>query len=125
MSDHQTTLPRIKLRLEYPNPLVLGPGKADLLERIDRLGSISAAGRDMGMSYKRAWMLVEEMNTAFSGPVVDSSRGGAGGGGASLTAQGRQMLAHYRALEQVLRDHGGEHLAALQSMLRAQPPDGA
>ncbi|WP_240643662.1 winged helix-turn-helix domain-containing protein [Paracoccus siganidrum] len=111
-------MPRIKLRLEYPNPLVLGPGKADLLDGIDRLGSISAAGREMGMSYKRAWSLVEEMNAAFAQPVVDSSRGGSGGGGAVVTQAGRKVLAHYRALEALLRNRGAEDLAALAAMLR-------
>uniref|UniRef100_UPI0025F8E193 winged helix-turn-helix domain-containing protein n=1 Tax=uncultured Paracoccus sp. TaxID=189685 RepID=UPI0025F8E193 len=78
--------PRIKLRLEYDTPLVLGPGKAQLLRLIGQHGSISAAGRHMGMSYKRAWSLVEEMNAAFDTPLVDSSRGGPGGGGARVTA---------------------------------------
>ena len=118
MQQDSTDETKIKLRLEYAAPLVLGPGKADLLERIDRLGSISAAGREMGMSYKRAWSLVEEMNTAFARPVVDSSRGGSGGGGAVLTDQGRSMLEHYRALEDVLRRQGADHLAALNAMLR-------
>ncbi|RJL05541.1 LysR family transcriptional regulator [Paracoccus siganidrum] len=118
MSRKPSPMPRIKLRLEYPNPLVLGPGKADLLDGIDRLGSISAAGREMGMSYKRAWSLVEEMNAAFAQPVVDSSRGGSGGGGAVVTQAGRKVLAHYRALEALLRNRGAEDLAALAAMLR-------
>lgn len=109
---------RIKLRLEYDAPLTLGPGKADLLAAIDRLGSISAAGREMGMSYKRAWSLVEEMNAACAIPVVDSSRGGSGGGGARLTATGHAMLASFRALEQLLRDAGRHHLAAIEHLLR-------
>ncbi|MDO5648611.1 winged helix-turn-helix domain-containing protein [Paracoccus sp. (in: a-proteobacteria)] len=113
---------RIKLRLEYDSPLILGPGKAELLARIDRLGSISAAAREMGMSYKRAWTLVEEMNIAFADPVIDSSRGGTGGGGASVTPTGQAVLAHYRALESLLRDAGADHLQALNALLR---PDGA
>jgi molybdate transport system regulatory protein len=76
----QAPLPRIKLRLEYGHALTLGPGKMQLLVLIDHHGSIAAAGRDMGMSYKRAWSLVEEMNAGFTLPVVDSSRGGPGGG---------------------------------------------
>lgn len=109
---------RIKLRLEYDSPLVLGPGKAQLLELIDRHGSISAAGRDMGMSYKRAWLLVEEMNAAFSAPVVVSNRGGSGGGGAAITPTGAQVLARFRALEDLLRTAGAEDLAALHALLR-------
>ena len=91
-------LPRIRIRLDFGGGLVMGPGKADLLQGIADLGSISAAGRRMKMSYKRAWSLVEEMNAAFGQPVVDSSRGGSGGGGATLTETGRAVLAHFRAL---------------------------
>ncbi|MBK4217980.1 LysR family transcriptional regulator [Paracoccus caeni] len=115
---NQDRLPKIKLRLEYDVPLVLGPGKAELLTLIDRLGSISAAGREMGMSYKRAWSLVEEMNAAFAEPVVDSSRGGSGGGGATVTANGQQVLRLYRALEKMLADQGAEEIRALNSLLK-------
>lgn len=111
---------RIKLRLEYDSPLILGPGKAELLSRIGRLGSISAAAREMGMSYKRAWTLVEEMNAAFADPVIDSARGGAGGGGATVTATGQQVLAHYRALETLLREAGHDDLQALNALLRPE-----
>ncbi|WP_374303213.1 winged helix-turn-helix domain-containing protein [Paracoccus sp. (in: a-proteobacteria)] len=110
--------PRIKLRLEYDAPLVLGPGKAQLLRLIGEHGSISAAGRRMGMSYKRAWSLVEEMNAAFASPLVDSSRGGAGGGGATVTATGRQVLHHFDALERLLRDRGADDLAAIGALMR-------
>ena len=87
---------RLRLRLLFGEDAMLGPGKADLLERIRDTGSISAAGRGMAMSYKRAWMLVEEMNAAFREPLVDSARGGPGGGGARLTSAGGQVLALYR-----------------------------
>ncbi|WP_349293822.1 LysR family transcriptional regulator [Gemmobacter sp. 24YEA27] len=70
---------RFFLRLYFDNAMV-GPGKAELLEHIRETGSISAAGRAMGMSYKRAWMLVEELNAAFASPLVASARGGSGGG---------------------------------------------
>ena len=110
--------PRIKLRLEYDAPLVLGPGKAQLLRLIDQLGSISAAGRQMGMSYKRAWSLVEEMNAAFAHPLVDSSRGGTGGGGARVTPTGQQVLQHYDALEQLLRHQGAADLAAIGALMK-------
>ena len=110
--------PRIKLRLEYDAPLVLGPGKAELLRLIGQHGSISAAGRQMGMSYKRAWSLVEEMNAAFAVPLVDSSRGGAGGGGATVTPAGQLVLHHYDALEQLLHDRGAEDLAAIGALMK-------
>ncbi|WP_022707871.1 winged helix-turn-helix domain-containing protein [Paracoccus zeaxanthinifaciens] len=112
---------RIKLRLEYDSPLILGPGKAELLSRIDRLGSISAAAREMGMSYKRAWTLVEEMNVAFARPVIDRARGGAGGGGATVTPTGKDVLTHYRALETLLREAGADHLQALNALLHPEP----
>ena len=73
-------VPRLRLRLVYPGGAMLGPGKADLLEGIRETGSIAAAGRRMGMSYKRAWSLVETMNAMFAAPLVETSRGGAAGG---------------------------------------------
>ena len=102
------------LRLMRPDGLRFGPGKAQLLDHIAATGSITQAGRAMGMSYKRAWGLVEEMNQMFREPVVSASRGGAGGGGAEVTATGRQVLAHFRALEQVVA--GAADLAALTDL---------
>ena len=93
---------RVKLRFEFGTTLQLGPGKAELLEQIAKLGSIAAAARAMDMSYKRAWGLVEEMNAAFAGPVVTSLRGGAGHGGAVVTEIGRAVIRHFRSLEHLL-----------------------
>ena len=107
---------RFFLRLYFDNAMV-GPGKAELLEHIRETGSISAAGRSMGMSYKRAWMLVEELNAAFSSPLVASARGGPGGGGAHLTATGEQVLALFREIERKARDAGATEIAALEAML--------
>lgn len=112
--------PRIKLRLEYDAPLVLGPGKAQLLRLIGQHGSISAAGRQMGMSYKRAWSLVEEMNAAFAVPLVDSNWGGAGGGGATVTPTGQAVLRHYESLERLLRDKGAADLAAIAALMKGE-----
>lgn len=89
----------LMLRLKLPKGAVFGPGKARLLECIQSEGSISAAGRAMGMSYKRAWSLVEEMNASFATPLVESNRGGASGGGARVTEIGIRILALYRAVE--------------------------
>jgi len=97
---------------------MLGPGKADLLELIGETGSIAAAGRRMKMSYKRAWSLVEAMNAAFTEPLVDSSRGGQGGGGARLTPAGEAVLARYRRLEASAAEAGAEEIAAIAGMLR-------
>ena len=96
---------------------MLGPGKADLLDGIRDAGSIAAAGRAMGMSYKRAWSLVEEMNAAFRAPLVARTRGGARGGGARLTETGEAVLAHYRALERIAAEAGAAEIAALEAML--------
>ncbi|AUH66379.1 winged helix-turn-helix domain-containing protein [Paracoccus zhejiangensis] len=109
--------PRIRLRLDFGGGLVLGPGKADLLEGIAELGSISAAGRRMKMSYKRAWSLVEEMNAAFADPLVDSSRGGSGGGGATLTPAGQAVLARFRGLEAMLAEDGRGDIAGISALL--------
>ncbi len=108
---------RLKLRILFDDAM-LGPGKAALLEGIRATGSIAAAGRGMGMSYKRAWSLVEEMNAAFAVPLVESSRGGPGGGGARLTETGDRVLQLYAAvLERAGAAAAGE-IAALEGLLR-------
>lgn len=88
----------LKLRLYLGPGQWLGPGKADLLTAIAETGSIAAAGRRLGMSYKRAWSLVEVLNAMFHQPLVESARGGAQGGGAGLTATGAEVLARYQGL---------------------------
>lgn len=110
--------PRLSLRLHFASGLTFGRGKADLLQAIDETGSISGAGRQLGMSYRRAWALVEEMNQRFALPLIDSSRGGSGGGGAVLTDEGRKVLADYRALESLLREQGAPELDRLRAGLR-------
>ncbi|SPH18451.1 Molybdenum-pterin-binding protein MopA [Defluviimonas aquaemixtae] len=92
--------PELKLRLVLGDGVWIGPGKADLLAHIDATGSISAAGRRMGMSYKRAWGLVEILNGMFREPLVTASRGGAGHGGAALTETGRRVLSLYRRMQE-------------------------
>lgn len=90
---------RLRIRIVFDsNRGMIGPGKADLLALIHETGSIAAAGRQLGMSYKRAWSLVETMNTMFAEPLVESSRGGASHGGAHLTPTGQRVLALYRAV---------------------------
>jgi molybdate transport system regulatory protein len=88
-----------QLRILLGSAIAIGPGKADLLEAIARTGSIAAAGRAMGMSYRRAWLLVETMNCSFREPLVGAAKGGRHGGGAALTPAGKQALARYRAME--------------------------
>jgi molybdate transport system regulatory protein len=77
----------------------MGPGKADLLEAIARHGSISAAAREMKMSYRRAWILMDSLNHSFGQTVVETATGGQGGGGASVTEAGREILRRYRRME--------------------------
>jgi molybdate transport system regulatory protein len=108
---------RLRLRL-YLGDAMLGPGRADLLQGIAETGSISAAGRAMGMSYRRAWMLVETLNAAFATPLVDSIRGGPGGGGARLTEAGIQVLHHFRRIEAATLIAGAEDIAAIHALLR-------
>jgi molybdate transport system regulatory protein len=108
----------LRIRVVFDDGEWMGPGKAELLEGIVRTGSIAAAGREMGMSYKRAWMLIETLNAMFSEPVVHSSRGGPGGGGAVLTETGRTVLETYRELENVAAKRGERQMAVLSSMLR-------
>ncbi len=88
-----------KLRILLGAEIAIGPGKADLLETLARNGSISAAAREMGMSYRRAWGLVDTMNHSFTAPLVEASKGGSGGGGARVTDLGLEVLARYRAME--------------------------
>ena len=91
--------PVARLRIVFSSGQRIGPGKIDLLEAIARTGSIAAAGRELGMSYRRAWLLVDAVNGLFRTPVVVSSVGGAHGGGAALTDLGRRVIAAYRRIE--------------------------
>lgn len=112
-------IPRLRLRIHFGDEAMFGPGKAELLERIRDAGSISAAGRAMDMSYKRAWGLVEEMNRAFAAPLVESTRGGPKGGGARLTAAGAEVLRRYRSIEEATAEATRGDVAALGAMLHA------
>ncbi|MGF1639406.1 MAG: winged helix-turn-helix domain-containing protein [Rhodospirillales bacterium] len=110
-----------RLRVVLEPGVAIGPGKADLLDGIRLTGSIAAAGRRMGMSYKRAWLLVETMNTGFSEPLVTTRRGGRSRGGAALTPLGEQVLARYRHMEAVTGEAIAEDLDALRRVLRDRP----
>ncbi|MCU0831946.1 MAG: LysR family transcriptional regulator [Rhizobiaceae bacterium] len=112
----QSRAPAIRLRLVWDG-FMLGPGKAELLQHIAATGSISAAGKAMGMSYKRAWMLVETMNAAFRMPLVESARGGAHGGGAQLTETGRRVLDTYVAIVTAAEESAADRILTLSEML--------
>ena len=90
----------LRFRVVLKPGIALGPGKADLLQAIDETASLSAAAARFGMSYKRGWTLVRELNAAFRGPLVETAKGGpGGGGGAHLTKLGHHVLRRYRRME--------------------------
>ena len=113
-------MPRLTLRIDFDEARALGPGKIKLLELIDSLGSIAAAGRRMGMSYRRAWLLVDSLNRCFRLPLVASQTGGPRGGGASLTELGHHVVQHYRGAENAAQTAGAADIAALSAAL-AEP----
>lgn len=94
----------VHLRVHLGDQIAIGPGKAELLESIRRTGSISAAGREMGMSYKHAWLLVDSMNGCFKSALVEAVKGGKAGGGASLTSLGQEVLESYRRMQALATD---------------------
>ena len=111
---------RLKVSIVFESGARIGPGKAKLLESIRDTGSISAAARDMGMSYKRAWLLLDSMNQAFTDPVVTAAPGGAGGGGASLTAFGAEVLERYRRIYDRAAATAADDMAALARRSRPE-----
>ena len=100
MSASSKTAPKLIFRLQFDPENRIGRGKIQLLSHIRETGSISAGGRAMDMSYRRAWLLVDEMNRLFRQPVVESQRGGKQGGGAVLTPFGEALIARYHAMEE-------------------------
>jgi len=108
-----------RLRLVLEPGIALGPGKIDLLEGIKETGSISAAGKRMAMSYRRAWLLVDELNHYFKKPLVEASKGGAEGGGAALTEFGENVVTRYRRMEAQTASAIKTELAALRRLTAA------
>ena len=118
VENADTDLPRLQIRVYVDDVNWFGPGKAELLELIRQTGSISAAGRRMDMSYKRAWTLVETLNGMFREPLVASARGGPHGGGATLTPLGEAMLACYRRIEAAARAATAAEAGAMRAAAR-------
>jgi molybdate transport system regulatory protein len=106
---------RTVLRIDFPDREKIGRGKMQLLEHIRETGSISAAGRAMDMSYRRAWLLVSAMNAMFSQPVVDSQRGGKQGGGAVVTEFGEELLSRFRTMEKKIQTAVASDIAWLDA----------
>jgi molybdate transport system regulatory protein len=109
---------QIRISIVFESGARIGPGKAALLESIRDTGSISAAARDMGMSYKRAWVLLDSMNQAFTQPVVSAAPGGVGGGGATLTRFGAEVLERYRRIHEKSEAVAAADVAALKRYAR-------
>ena len=107
-------MPTLSIRVDLDDERRIGPGKIELLEKIQQHGSISAGGRAMGMSYKRAWDLVDEISRTCGQPVVASQVGGARGGGATLTPLGLSLIKRYRDLERAVADAAQPHLNSLK-----------
>jgi len=112
----RSSFPGAYLRILLSHGVMIGPGKADLLQAIDTCGSISAAGRELGMSYRRAWLLVDELNAGFREPLVSALPGGRGGGGAALTPLGRDVLGRYRKMQATTDRVLADELRALDSL---------
>jgi molybdate transport system regulatory protein len=104
---------RVFLRIDLDRAGAIGPGKIRLLEHIRDSGSISGAARAMRMSYRRAWLLIDALNTSFRKPLVDASTGGRHGGGAALTRFGAEVIKRYRDMERVAERAVARHLAVL------------
>jgi len=120
-SNHGDTVPamaKLTVRIDLKPGAAIGPGKIRLLELVRDSGSISAAGRSMGMSYRRAWLLVDTMNRCFTKPVVEAEAGGKRGGGARLTAAGLLAVRHYRRIERRAAKAAAADIRSLQRLLR-------
>ena len=109
---------RLRMRVYRDQVIAVGPGKITLLEAIDQTGSISAAARHLNMSYRRAWLLVNETNQSLHSPAVVSSEGGAAGGGTKLTDTGRQLIKLYRTAEDKAMAAASAELDALTKLLK-------
>ena len=109
---------RLFFRVEFSTEDRLGPGKIRLLEQIEAQGSISAAARSMGMSYRRAWLLTDSLNKMFDEPAVTAQTGGSGGGAATLTPFGTELIRLYRAMEKRIGDASRATLGKLEKHRR-------
>jgi molybdate transport system regulatory protein len=107
------TIPLIRFRIDFGRAAAIGPGKIALLEQIQGTGSLSQAARDLKMSYRRAWLLLDSLNNSFDDRVVSSSIGGRHGGGAELTPFGRSLILAYRRFEMRIQREAERHFKSL------------
>lgn len=117
--------PQAHIRIDFSGTCSIGPGKIGLLEGIERTGSLSAAARALGMSYRRAWLLLHSTNEGFSEPVVELSVGGKDGGGTRLTDFGRQLVADYRRFDAAVEQLAAKTFADVRISARAQEDEAA
>jgi len=110
---------RLSIRIDLENGNRIGPGKIALLEAIRTSGSISAAARSLDMSYRRAWLLVEEINHALREPAVSAETGGRRGGGAAVTPAGEQLIGLYRTIESRARTGASDEFRAIGKLVRS------
>ena len=111
----------LRVRVSLAEEIAFGPGKAELLEAIIATGSISAAGKNMQMSYRRAWLLVDSMNRCFHTALVETAKGGKNGGGAQVTAYGEEILRRYREMEVAANAAVELHFKSFAPLLRREP----
>lgn len=112
---------KVQARVMLDEEIAFGPGKADLLDAIQATGSISAAGKQLSMSYRRAWLLVDSMNRCFQQPLVATATGGTHGGGTRLTDAGIEVLNRYRKLQHDIEQLNDKHFSEFQPLLRKKP----
>lgn len=112
-----------QVRILFGSVYPLGPGKASLVEAVGRTGSISAAARELGMSYRRAWQLIDATNKCFRQPLVETATGGRGGGGAVVTPFGLEVLAKFRDIETKAISSVQRDIAAFADYLADEPAD--
>jgi len=108
---------RFRMRVTNGEQIAVGPGKIALLEAIEKTGSITAAAKSLEMSYRRAWLLLDEMNRSLRQPAVSTSQGGSSGGGSVLTDAGRQVIALYRRIEEGATAACQQDIRALMKLL--------
>ncbi len=115
-----SALPQVnfRMRIRRGDTVALGPGKVTLLEAVHEHGSISAAARHLGMSYRRAWLLIDELNRSLDEPATHSEQGGASGGGCTLTPVGQRIVRLYRDIEEEAQRHCAAQIAELTAMMQ-------
>ena len=117
--------PAVRFRVDFGRHEAVGPGKIALLEHIAASGSLSQAARELKMSYRRAWQLLDSLNRSFSERVALTSKGGRGGGGASLTPLGTELVSRYRAFDREVQRRALRCFGELAAKSRARPPSAA